>query len=124
MTEEELTASKKRLLRIAMDCDDTAEGRFDRGSEIYQEFALGTEQGKEVCAAFADEELLDFLKKLSTRLGHSPAQKEVFWPLHEYIKRRFGKWPYALKAAGLSRSAGAGGADAAVRLKGAKGNDN
>ncbi len=29
--------------------------------------------------------------------------------LREYIRERFQKWPYALKAAGLSKAAGKGG---------------
>ena len=38
-----------------------------------------------------------------------PAQKEIYWAWRAYLRQRFGKWPYALTAAGLSKSAGSGG---------------
>ena len=38
-----------------------------------------------------------------------PPNGEVFWVYRCYLKRRFGKWPYALQKAGLSKAAGRGG---------------
>lgn len=58
---------------------------------------------------YSDAELLDILKESADRLGHSPAQKEVFWIYRNFIKQRFQKWPYALKRAGLGKSAGRDG---------------
>lgn len=62
-----------------------------------------------VCAALSDEELLDLLRETAGRLGHSPAQGEVHWLLRDCLRSRFKNWPGALRAAGLSRSAGRGG---------------
>ncbi|MBR2001515.1 MAG: hypothetical protein IJ994_04310 [Firmicutes bacterium] len=58
---------------------------------------------------YSDAELLDYLKEMADRLGHSPAQKEIDPELRLVIKQRFGKWPYALQRAGLSKSAGKDG---------------
>jgi len=58
---------------------------------------------------YSDAELLEYLKKTADRLGHSPAQKEIDPELRLLIKQRFGKWPYALQRAGLSKSAGKDG---------------
>ncbi|MBR4074425.1 MAG: hypothetical protein IKK22_03290, partial [Firmicutes bacterium] len=58
---------------------------------------------------YSDAELLEYLKETADRLGHSPAQKEIDPELRLVIKQRFGKWPYALQRAGLSKSAGKDG---------------
>ena len=58
---------------------------------------------------YSDAELLEYLKETADRLGHSPAQKEIDPELRLLIKQRFGKWPYALQRAGLSKSAGKDG---------------
>ena len=75
----------------------------------YAPYFPDTPEGAELCAAFSDEELLELLRETARRLGRSPAQGEVHQLLREYIRSRFRNWPGALRAAGLSRSAGRGG---------------
>lgn len=85
------------------------EGKDDDKSEIYQNYSLNTWKGISFYEQLSDEILLDVIKKKSEELGYSPGQKEIFWVWRSYIKQRFRKWPYALVAAGLSKSAGKGG---------------
>lgn len=92
--------------KMAVDLD---EGMEDSSSEIYQNYSMRTERGKVFYRSLSDEQLLTVLKDRALTLGHSPAQKEVFWVWRVYIKARFKKWPYALKTAGLSKSAGKNG---------------
>lgn len=72
-------------------------------------FAMNKGRGKELHRIFTDEEMLQYLHDLAERLNHPPSQKEVHWAMKDYIKIRFKRWPYALEAAGLARSAGSGG---------------
>ena len=72
-------------------------------------YSLDTERGAQLYASFSDDELLELLRGSAQRLGHSPSQGEVHWILRAYLKARFKNWPRALRAAGLSRSAGRGG---------------
>lgn len=50
---------------------------------------------------FSDEELLDMLRTEAAKLGHNPSKKDIFCVYRVFILRRFGKWPWALVAAGL-----------------------
>lgn len=104
---------KNMLFKLCMDnagdiekCDRLRE---DDTSGIWRCYSLKSDMGKEIYSSFSDNELLIMLVNIAEKLHHSPAKKEVFWPLREYIKERFGKWPYALTMAGLSKSAGKGG---------------
>lgn len=72
-------------------------------------YSLDTEQGAQLYASFSDGELLELLRGSARHLGRSPSQGEVHWILRAYLKARFKNWPGALRAAGLSRSAGRGG---------------
>lgn len=72
-------------------------------------YALDTERGAQLYASFSDDELLELLRESAKHLGRSPSQWEVHWLLRTYLKTRFKNWPGALRAAGLSRSAGRGG---------------
>ena len=97
------------LKMLAAACEDTAgEGR-DAPLLHRERLGMQSPEGKLLYESFTDQELLDVLRERAGELGHSPAQKEVFWAYRAYIKKRFEKWPYALKAAGLSSSAGKGG---------------
>ena len=88
----------RRVFARAMALDDM-EYRDDRLKDIVR----GLNQW------YSDAELLDILKAAADQLGHSPAQKEIFWVYRGLIKQRFGKWPYALQKAGLAKSAGRDG---------------
>lgn len=72
-------------------------------------YRLSKKFGKSLYESFSDEELLAILKKGAKILNHTPAQREVPQVFREYIKFRFKKWPYAIKAAGLSKAGGSGG---------------
>lgn len=97
------------LIQIAKKNTDTDYGKEDCDGEIYQKYSLETEAGRAFYEAIGDEMLLQVLREKAEVLGHSPAQKEIFWVWRDYMKERFQKWPYALKAAGLGKSAGKGG---------------
>ena len=72
-------------------------------------YSVDTEEGAQLYASFSDDELSELLRQSAQQLGHSPSQGEVHWILRTYLKARFKNWPGALRAAGLSRSAGRGG---------------
>ena len=104
---------KKDLLNNLLACSekisDLEVGAGDLNSEIYINYSIQTDTGRVFYRSLSDDVLLSVLKKRADELGHSPAQKEIFWVWREYIKTRFKRWPYALKAAGLSKAAGKGG---------------
>lgn len=100
---------KAWLKNLAAACRETAGEGQDAPQLQRERLGMQSPEGKRLYDSFTDQELLDVLRERAEALGHSPAQKEVFWAYRAYIKKRFEKWPYALKAAGLSRSAGKGG---------------
>lgn len=99
----------KRLQEIAKTCTDTEYGKEDLQGELYEKYSLETERGQAFYESLDDEVLLQVLRDKAEEFGRSPSQKEIFWVWREYIKKRFQKWPYALKTAGLGKSAGKGG---------------
>lgn len=99
----------ERLEMIARECQDLDEGMEDTATEIYRDYSLETESGRLFYQSLNDEVLLDILREKAKELGRSPAQKEIFWVWRAYIRERFRKWPYALREAGLSKSAGRDG---------------
>lgn len=99
----------KKLLACSEKTSDLEEGAEDLNSKVYINYSMQTETGKAFYQSLSDTLLLSVLKKRADQLGHSPAQKEMFWVWRVYIKARFQRWPYALKAAGLSKAAGKGG---------------
>ena len=50
-----------------------------------------------------EEELIRILKDLREKLGRDPAKKDVPEEIRGQYKSRFGKWCYALEAAGIRR---------------------
>lgn len=109
MPERQFFKLYDRLVCLTEESQDPENGKDDEASEIYQMYGLCTEKGQQFYNQLEDKILLDFLKEKAAKINHSPSQKEVFWVWRDYIKERFRKWPYALEAAGLSRSAGSGG---------------
>ena len=102
----------QRLERKKAAVDIIAEGPKLPGEAEEKEdaqYSLDTEQGAQLYASFSDDELLELLRERARQLGRSPSQWEVHWLLRTYLKTRFKNWPGALRAAGLSRSAGKGG---------------
>lgn len=106
LSEHEVEAGL-RLLRSYQ--GDTEADSDHTESELYQNFALDTQKGRVFYESLEDQVLLDILREKARELGHSPAQGEMFWVWRSYIKKRYGKWPYALQKAGLSKAAGKGG---------------
>lgn len=104
---------RRRLIRInnegLLDPDFPDKGKVDIVKSRWKNYSLMSPLGQIVYESFSDEELLSVLRKSAEILNHSPTQKEIFWVFCDYIKKRFGKWPYALKLAGLSKGAGSGG---------------
>lgn len=98
----------ERLFKIAHESADNEAGK-EEGSPIRRCFSLSSPSGRQIYKQVSDDALIEELKCTAVELGHSPSQREIFWVLREYIKERFGKWPYALKAAGLDKGAGPGG---------------
>ena len=99
----------EELMQIAKKYTDTDYGEEDIDGEIYQKYSLETEKGRAFYDTIEDAVLLQILKDRAEEFGRSPSQKEIFWVWRDYIKESFQKWPYALKAAGLGKSAGKGG---------------
>ena len=76
-----------------------------RGRAAFR-YGLDGPQGRQLYESCSDQELLDLLRERAEALGRSPAQNEVHWTCRTYLRARFKNWPNALRAAGLSRSAG------------------
>ena len=108
METAELHKKRAWLSRLAAEHDPVTAPDTPSNAER-QTFDLATRSGTELYESITDEELLSVLRQSAAKLGHSPAQKEVYWVYRTYLRQRFGKWPTALRLAGLSRAAGAGG---------------
>ncbi len=98
-----------KLLEFSDRCNENTEYANSKETKIWRAFSLESKTGERFYRSLTDEDLLDVLRRYAQRLGRSPAQREVYWVWRTYIKKRFGKWPYALSAAGLSKSAGKAG---------------
>lgn len=109
ITEEEILQLKAILINSLAKRSDKNYQRGNKNSSVWRSYSTGSRVGQQVYRSFTDEQLLNYLVKTARDLNHAPSQKETFWVLRDYIKLRFGKWPYALKKAGLSNSAGKGG---------------
>jgi len=57
--------------------------------------------GKVLYNSFSDQELLDIIRKEAKARGKIPSQRDVFCVYRDFIRRRFGNWVKALRAAGL-----------------------
>jgi hypothetical protein len=109
LSQVQLMQLYERLIQVSKDCVDNEDGKNDRESYIRKNFSLSSAAGKQLYKSLSDEQLIQIITSIADKVGHSPSQKEVFWVWREYIKLRFKKWPYALTAAGLPKSAGKGG---------------
>ncbi len=109
LTKKQSNTYYEELWRIAEASSDPESGKKDEETTIGGKFSLSTPGGKQLYRSLSDEQLLFVITEMAKKLGHSPAQKEIFWVWREYIKLRFKKWPYALIAAGLPKNAGYGG---------------
>lgn len=109
LSESELRRRRAWLARLAEEHPGQSATDPDLPAEIRAAFSLSEEAGAAFYGSLSDEDLLDVLRRRAEELGRSPAQKEIYWVWRAYLRQRFGKWPYALTAAGLSKSAGSGG---------------
>lgn len=120
--EETTEGMYEQLIQLANEVSDLEFGRevgnSDIGDQIsaqnffrkrLNDYRLSGETGRSFYESLTDEQLLNVLRQQAVKLNHSPSKKEVFWVFRDYIKMRFKKWPYALKQAGLDKSAGTGG---------------
>lgn len=67
----------------------------------YRDYAPDMPLGRALCASWPRDELVSLLMERTRALGHAPSQREMFLFYRLYLKRRFGTWPAALRAAGL-----------------------
>ena len=113
LTDDEIEFLKERLIARTIESagkkEKTEAYRDDRGSVPWRNFSMDSPVGYQVYLAFDDKELLEVIRKMAVMLNHSPSRKEVFWPIRDYAKRRFKRWPYVMERAGLSKSTGKGG---------------
>lgn len=109
LSAEQISRLIHNLEHAATHCSDMDQGSKDTCSELYKIYSLETESGKLFYQSLEDHFLLSVLRAQADMLGHSPAQKEIFWVWRSYIRKRYGRWPYALEAAGLKKAAGKGG---------------
>jgi hypothetical protein len=109
LTDRQIQILYKKLLSLADTCTNPEFGKNDRMSAIFQTYALSTASGVQIYQGITDAQLTEVMIRMAEKLNHSPSQKEIFWVLREYIKRRFRRWPYALTAAGLDKLAGKSG---------------
>lgn len=99
----QLQARREELGRLAL----THAGKTEEeDASVRARYALDTPEGQALYESFTDDALLDILREAARRLGHSPAQGEVYWVYRRYLRARFKNWPTALRTAGLSRAAG------------------
>lgn len=109
LDEKDILRFKELLINNVSKNKDKNFQKDNHNSAIWKNYAASNARGHIVCESFTDEELLDYIRAEAKQLDHAPAQKELFWVMRDYIKRRFKRWPYAMKAAGLTASAGKGG---------------
>lgn len=109
LEEKDILRLKELLINRVVKNEDKNFQKDHRNSVIWKDYATSCVRGNAVYESFTDEELLDYIRSEAVRINHAPAQKELFWVMRDYIKKRFKRWPYAMKAAGLTASAGSGG---------------
>lgn len=73
----------------------------ERLRQEYREYAPDKPLGRAICESYPLEALTDILSERAGELGRAPVQREIFPLYRAYLKRRFGTWPAALRAAGL-----------------------
>lgn len=100
LTEGELRRRRRELHALAGKAEVEPQGK----ERI--RYGLDGPQGQQLYESCSDQELLELLRERAGALGRSPAQNEVHWTCRTYLRARFKNWPNALRAAGLSRSAG------------------
>lgn len=109
LSKQKLHRMYEKLTKVSLECLDTNLGNMDKESDGWKHFSLSTASGRQLYESLSDEQLLKVLYDTAENLGRAPSQAELFWVWREYIKLRFKKWPYALKAAKLPTSAGKSG---------------
>lgn len=109
LDEKDILRLKELLINKLVKNEDKNFQKDHRNSAIWKNYATSCAMGHAVYESFTDEELLAYIRSEARRLNHAPAQRELFWVMRDYIKKRFRRWPYAMKAAGLTAAAGSGG---------------
>lgn len=109
LDEKDIQRLKEILISSLATNEDKDFQKNNHNSQIWKTYAASNPRGNMVYESFTDEELISYIRAEAKRLDHAPAQKEMFWVMRDYVKRRFKRWPYAMKAAGLTSSAGKGG---------------
>lgn len=67
----------------------------------YRDYAPDKPLGRAICESYSIQELAAILTERAKELGRTPTQQDIFPLYRAYLKRRFGTWPAALRAAGL-----------------------
>ena len=99
---EEILRLKKQLEYDAksIKCDPMFVQRADWIDPQKWSMYMG-KTGRMLYSSFSDRELLDILRTEHITLGRVPSQRDVFCVYRDFIRRRFGNWVKALRAAGL-----------------------
>jgi|GEM_PF-1408446 len=103
MSDSETMLYKEQLARQS---EETIQSGGDLSvcpDEVFEFFTVSAPTGMQIYESFTDEELLLILTVAFERVGRCPSQKEVHCIYRQYIRRRFGNWPWALQAAGLKQ---------------------
>ena len=100
LTGAELEQYKKQLKQLAEKAatDKTLE---DFSSPELEPFKLASPVGRCLYESFSEEELKGILIEFHSANNRNPTQKDIFIIYKQYIRARFGNWPWALQAAGL-----------------------
>lgn len=102
---KQMEACHQELERLAQEAENVTCAEDERKLYLqYRDYAPDAILGRDVCNSYSEEDLIAILRKRTEQLGHAPSQAEVFLFYRTYIKHRFGTWPAALRAAGLSRA--------------------
>ena len=106
ITEEKFHVMYQRLLRMSQEFYDNENMEQEVDTETCETFSLLSETGKAFYDQLTDEMLLNVLRNRAQVLGTSSRKKKCSGYGKTILSKRFKKWPYALRTAGLPASLG------------------
>ena len=85
LTQRELEEYREWIADLALEgeaCDD----------ELWALFSPDRSTGRQICASYCDEELLDHVLETMERQGHKVRREEIYCVYRRYLEARFGSW--------------------------------